>query len=590
MRTVEQQHSRLQALLPILVCPMCGGPLDKVGAELVSQRCHARYPVVDGVPILLPPELVEQGLGCRLGADDNVSMHPYSEASSQIIGAFTEGWVLDLGSGGKHIAHDNVVQMDVFRFPMTDVVGSADCLPFKANVFRAVVSQAVFEHLQYPEAAASEVWRVLVPDGVAKIDTAFLQPEHAYPHHYFNATEAGLRHWFRDFELEWSGVEPYQHPKWSLVWFLSVYFASLPDDQRKVLEPVGLGACVDVLSRLSRGVSTAEDIPIIQALDGLVPDGVRTLAAGVSVRAVKRVANGVVPRKSAVGGDTSRSVMLALERKIEMITRDQQMANDSVRSDKQFQVIAADRTRFLLHEWDQSRLALELQSAEPSTGWLVRKLVKRLFLAGRHVKDSADVTSGAETERRGWITFVVRPRHEVELIDLFFSLVHQTLGCWDLMICLNDGQAGHMNALCMKLAALDSRVHVVTTHGTTLERSQLRSQRWAFISPDTVLDFDAVLELQSLAQGAGQVPLVSDVVSHGQGEGWTMRCYGFLPEGSLPAVEPMGSGEDIDLARCQPWCVFAVAGVYATASSGLKGYRPAYVPKPLFRLRPFAVA
>ena len=61
------------------------------------------------------------------------------------------------------------------------------------------------------------------PDGTLRIDTAFLQPEHGYPHHFYNATETGLRHWFRDFDIEWSGVDSYQHPQWSLSWFLGIY-------------------------------------------------------------------------------------------------------------------------------------------------------------------------------------------------------------------------------------------------------------------------------------------------------------------------------------------------------------------------------
>jgi Methyltransferase domain len=114
-------------------------------------------------------------------------------------------------------------------------------------VFDAVISQAVFEHLQHPAAAASEVWRTLKTDGTTKIDTAFLQPEHAYPHHYFNATEAGLKHWFRDFEIQWSGVEPYQHPKWALLWFLDVYLACMhPESQRFGTRPclIGLGGAL----------------------------------------------------------------------------------------------------------------------------------------------------------------------------------------------------------------------------------------------------------------------------------------------------------------------------------------------------------
>ena len=214
--TTASAPTRLAALLPLLACPRCGGGLQHTTAQtLQCGACAAVYPVRGGVPVLLPESMQEPGVG-NVSADDPVSRHPYSPAALEIIDAHPDGWVLDLGAGGKHQRWDNVVQIDIFRFPMTDVVCTADRLPFRDNAFKAVISQAVFEHLQYPEWAAAEIRRVLQPGGIAKIDTAFLQPEHGYPHHFFNATETGLRHWFRDFDIRWSGVESYQHPQWSL--------------------------------------------------------------------------------------------------------------------------------------------------------------------------------------------------------------------------------------------------------------------------------------------------------------------------------------------------------------------------------------
>ena len=60
-----------QEIMPILVCPMCKGELsltvtEEKGPEIVSgslycARCDARYPIVDTIPNLLPPEKKRPG-------------------------------------------------------------------------------------------------------------------------------------------------------------------------------------------------------------------------------------------------------------------------------------------------------------------------------------------------------------------------------------------------------------------------------------------------------------------------------------------------------------------------------------------------
>ena len=54
-------------LMEILACPLCKGPLqldiekedekEVVTGSLYCQQCNQRYPIVDSIPNLLPPEL-----------------------------------------------------------------------------------------------------------------------------------------------------------------------------------------------------------------------------------------------------------------------------------------------------------------------------------------------------------------------------------------------------------------------------------------------------------------------------------------------------------------------------------------------------
>ena len=43
-------------LMDILVCPACRGDLREEAPELVCTRCGLRYPVRDGIPIMLVDE------------------------------------------------------------------------------------------------------------------------------------------------------------------------------------------------------------------------------------------------------------------------------------------------------------------------------------------------------------------------------------------------------------------------------------------------------------------------------------------------------------------------------------------------------
>ncbi|HEY2036612.1 MAG TPA: Trm112 family protein [Steroidobacteraceae bacterium] len=42
-----------QADLRWVVCPVCHGPLELSGEQIACLGCRRRYPVVDGLPVLL---------------------------------------------------------------------------------------------------------------------------------------------------------------------------------------------------------------------------------------------------------------------------------------------------------------------------------------------------------------------------------------------------------------------------------------------------------------------------------------------------------------------------------------------------------
>lgn len=559
--------ARLAALLPLLACPRCGSglQLSTQAHTLQCTGCAAVYPVRAGVPILLPESMQEPGVG-TVSADDPVSRHPYSPAALEIIEAHRGGWVLDLGAGGKHQRWDNVIQIDIFRFPMTDVVCTADRLPFRDNAFQAVISQAVFEHLQYPEWAAAEIRRVLQPGGIAKIDTAFLQPEHGYPHHFFNATETGLRHWFRDFDLQWSGVEAYQHPKWSLSWFLGVYLDRIAPEHRALLQQTPLGEVLAALLRSGQGQPHAGDAAVLAALDALPAHELRTLAAGVSVAAINPPKTSTVGTptnvtgSSAAGHDDQRKLLVAKEENAELRERLAAMLEQHV--------VAQDRSRYFVQFYPKTSIfeppPIPVLSWQTHLWLSVTRLLRTVLPAPlwqtlrrwrygpqSNVSGAAPslpaampamttddasshgeaVTTALSGREAPFVSVVLAPRNVSALTDTFFSLVRQTYGGWELVLLETPQQSVAIRQAVADFGRLEERVRIVSlAQAETLRQTgQLPATRARYhlrLPEGAVLAFRAVQTLFTVAREHPQVPIITADFERSTGEAaLPMRCY-----------------------------------------------------------------
>jgi SAM-dependent methyltransferase len=132
-----------------------------------------------------------------------------------------DGWLLNIGAGGTLVKLENTVEMEYSIFRHTDVVADAHHLPFGDASFDAVVTFNTFEHLAEPEQAAAEIRRVLKPGGRLVLHTAFLQPVHEPPYHFYNTTEYGLRRWFREFDVDAVSVSENFQPAHVIAWLAS---------------------------------------------------------------------------------------------------------------------------------------------------------------------------------------------------------------------------------------------------------------------------------------------------------------------------------------------------------------------------------
>jgi len=239
----------------------------------------------DGVPARWPayilgvPHFHDAGAIPSIRALEPGPTPPYSDGARSVIDAVPAGGLyLDLGCGirRQEEVRGNGIYLDAVHFRGVDVVNSRARLPLRDASVDAVVSLAVFEHLPDPFAMAAELHRVLKPGGAIWIETAFLQPMHADPGHYFNMTLEGLRRVFARFAIDAAGVLPHQYPSFALRMQIDHVLPYMRDGEWKT-------ALRDFGERVREGGA---------ALDAaLGPIGRRTLSAGVYIRGRKVQSN-----------------------------------------------------------------------------------------------------------------------------------------------------------------------------------------------------------------------------------------------------------------------------------------------------------
>lgn len=164
-----------------------------------------------------------EGLYCKynINSTSRVSAHPYNPTALSLIAAVErkKGMALDCGAGLRDFQSEHLIQTEIIPHPNVDILCVNQELPFNDNSFDLILSIDVLEHVTDPFLSSSEISRVLKPGGILFIDLPFLQNEHGYPHHYFNATLEGVRVLFKDLNLKAQVVPAAGHPG-CVVWFM----------------------------------------------------------------------------------------------------------------------------------------------------------------------------------------------------------------------------------------------------------------------------------------------------------------------------------------------------------------------------------
>lgn len=257
-----QKKDRSFELAQLLRCEECAKNTHLEGFSGVCGSCGAKVFIIAATPHILDSDDVPY-----IRLTEREYTHPHGSRVKDILGSSENGIVLDLGAGNTppDVVRRNICHLDVQQYPSTDLVCTTADLPFRDEVFDIVISQAVFEHLSDPAHTASEVHRVLKSGGRVYIDTAFMQPLHGDPHHYFNMTLAGLRMIMHHFEEVESGIGPHQLPSFGMRMQIEAVLPFMKEGRwKEALDKF-------LVELLATGGTLDEDLGII---------GQQTLAAG----------------------------------------------------------------------------------------------------------------------------------------------------------------------------------------------------------------------------------------------------------------------------------------------------------------------
>lgn len=178
-----------------LMCPITKEPLVPQGQELLAPRTGRRYPIVSGVPVLLPSEsecarvarAAWEGGGTTgtpldfYNSPDNFEQFSREtlEGERAAIGSLAarapagphleigvgRGVLQGIGSDYVALDYSHALLMNFISGDHQRVCATAEHIPFPDQSFSMIYSVAALEHVPAPDLAFEEIHRVLMPGG-----------------------------------------------------------------------------------------------------------------------------------------------------------------------------------------------------------------------------------------------------------------------------------------------------------------------------------------------------------------------------------------------------------------------------------------
>lgn len=244
-----------EILLSLLRCPCCKASAF-IGKEtsnyLICESCGVKYPISAGRPVLLDPE---NKVFCQ---DDylkqkrttghtrryiwerfiptpsvNLARQRVLSKVRKILSEMSALVVLVVGSGHQRHWLDKslgastslqVVYSDIDTAADVDLFCDGHNLPFVNDIFDAVITTAVLEHVLYPERVATEIVRVLKTGGLLYSELPFMQQVHEGAYDFTRFSMSGHRRLFNSMTELDSGMVA--GPGTALAWVIESFAIS----------------------------------------------------------------------------------------------------------------------------------------------------------------------------------------------------------------------------------------------------------------------------------------------------------------------------------------------------------------------------
>ncbi|AFY81403.1 class I SAM-dependent methyltransferase [Oscillatoria acuminata] len=126
--------------------------------------------------------------------------------------SYIKGKLVDIGCGTKpykdllspyvtdHIGVDH--ENTIHNKSEIDLIGTAYNIPIENAIFDSAICTAVLEHLEEPELALKECYRVLKPGGLAIYSVPFIWHIHEEPRDFYRFSKYGLKYLFEKVGFE----------------------------------------------------------------------------------------------------------------------------------------------------------------------------------------------------------------------------------------------------------------------------------------------------------------------------------------------------------------------------------------------------